>query len=35
MSNTKADDKLIGFEYQFYYFLLSLLKMQIGDTVGF
>ena len=35
MNNTKADDKLIGFEYQFYYFLLSLLKMQIGDTVGF
>lgn len=35
MSNTKADDKLIGFEYQFFYFLLSLLKMQTGDTVGF
>lgn len=35
MSNTNADDKLIGFEYQFYYFLLSLLKMQTGDTVGF
>jgi len=35
MSNTNADDKLIGFEYQFFYFLLSLLKMQIGDTVGF
>lgn len=35
MSNTSADDKLIGFEYQFYYFLLSLLEMQQGDTVGF
>lgn len=35
MSNTKADDKLIGFEYQFFYFLLSLLKMQVGDVVGF
>ncbi len=35
MSNTNADDKLIGFEYQFFYFLLSLLKMQAGDVVGF
>lgn len=35
MSNTNADDKLIGFEYQFFYFLLSLLKMQVGDVVGF
>jgi len=35
MSNTNADDKLIGFEYQFFYFLLSLLRMNIGDTVGF
>jgi len=35
MSNTNADDKLIGFEYQFFYFLLSLLRMRIGDTVGF
>jgi len=35
MSNTNADDKLIGFEYQFFYFLLSLLSMKTGDTVGF
>ncbi|MDD2791386.1 MAG: hypothetical protein PHU40_12085 [Sulfurimonas sp.] len=35
MSNTNADDKLIGYEYQFFYFLLSLLKMQQGDIVGF
>jgi len=35
MSNKKADDKLIGFEYQFFYFVLSLLKMQKGETVGF
>lgn len=35
MSDTNADDKLIGFEYQFFYFLLSLLKMQTGDIVGF
>ena len=37
MSNTNADDKLIGFEYQFYYFFLTLLKLKIGkdDTVGF
>ena len=35
MSDTNADDKLIGFEYQFFYFLLSLLRMKEGDTVGF
>lgn len=35
MSNTNADDKLIGFEYQFFYFLLKLLKMQKSDIVGF
>jgi hypothetical protein len=34
-SNTNADDKLIGFEYQFFYFILSLLKMQKDDIVGF
>jgi hypothetical protein len=35
MSNTNADDKLIGFEYQFYYFVLILLKMGKHDKVGF
>jgi len=35
MSNTNADDKLIGFEYQFYYFFLTLLKIGKNDTVGF
>lgn len=35
MNSTNADDKLIGFEYQFFYFLLSLLKMQKGEIVGF
>jgi len=35
MSDTNADDKLIGFEYQFYYFFLVLLKMSKDDTVGF
>ena len=35
MSNTNADDKLIGFEYQFFYFLLNLLQMQKNDIVGF
>jgi len=35
MSNTNADDKLIGFVYQFYYFVLTLLKMSKDDTVGF
>ena len=35
MSNTNADDKLIGFEYQFYYYFLTLLRMDKDDTVGF
>jgi len=35
MSDTNADDKLIGFEYQFYYFVLRLLKMGKNDKVGF
>jgi len=35
MSNTNADDKLVGFEYQFYYFVLTLLKMGKTDKVGF
>jgi len=35
VSNTNADDKLIGFEYQFYYFFLTLLKMGKDETVGF
>jgi hypothetical protein len=35
MSSTRADDKLLGFKYQFYYFLLELLKMKKEDIVGF
>jgi len=35
MSSTNADDKLIGFEYQFYYFVLTVLKMGKNDKVGF
>ena len=35
MSNTNAADKLMGFEYQFYYFVLILLKMGKDDKVGF
>ncbi|MFD2717892.1 hypothetical protein ACFST9_04150 [Hymenobacter monticola] len=31
---TAADDKVIGFEYQFYYFLLSLLDINEGESVG-
>lgn len=29
-----AADKSIGFEYQFYYFLYSLLTIKVGETVG-
>lgn len=35
MSGTSADDKLLGFEYQFFYFLLALLKMNKDEIVGF
>jgi len=35
MNSTNADDKLIGFDYQFYYFVLTLLKMDKRDKVGF
>ncbi len=35
MGNTRADDKQLGFEYQFYYFILRVLQMKSGDTVGF
>ncbi|WP_257744508.1 ABC-three component system protein [Burkholderia glumae] len=31
---TSADDKSIGFEYQYYYFLDRLLNMKSGQTVG-
>lgn len=35
MGNTSANDTILGFEYQFYYFLLRLLKMQENEVVGF
>lgn len=35
MSDTSAADKLLGYEYQFYYFLLTLLQMNKNDVVGF
>jgi hypothetical protein len=31
---TSADDKSIGFEYQYYYFLYRVLKMCRGESVG-
>ncbi|WP_426283749.1 hypothetical protein ACN9MG_27630 [Burkholderia ambifaria] len=31
---TSADDKSIGFEYQYYYFLDRLLNLKSGQTVG-
>ncbi|MFX4208601.1 hypothetical protein ACOTWV_07400 [Aliarcobacter butzleri] len=35
MGSTRADDKILGFEYQFYYFLLKVLKIDSDETVGF
>lgn len=35
MSDTSADDKLLGFEYQFFYFLLKLLTIKKDETIGF
>ena len=35
LNNTSADDKLIGFEYQYYVFFLALLDMNIDEGVGF
>ena len=35
MSSTRADDKILGFEYQFYYFLLEVLKLKDNEIVGF
>jgi len=35
MNDTNAADKLLGYEYQFYYFLLKLLQMEKQDIVGF
>jgi len=35
MGSTRADDKLLGFEYQFYYFLLEVLKLNNDEKVGF
>lgn len=32
---TNAADKSIGFDYQYYYFLLQALNLKIGQTVGF
>ncbi len=35
MTDTKADDKLLGYEYQFLYFLLKLLKLEKNEIAGF
>ncbi|MDD3476298.1 MAG: dsDNA nuclease domain-containing protein [Sulfurimonas sp.] len=35
MSSTRADDKILGFEYQFYYYLLEMLKLNADEKVGF
>lgn len=35
-TNATSDDKQqLGFEYQYQYFILSLLKMEHGDSVGY
>ena len=31
---TSAEDKFIGFDYQYYYFLNELLNLKRGQTVG-
>ena len=35
MGSTRADDKILGFEYQFYYFLLGILKLKDNEIIGF
>lgn len=35
MGSIRADDKLLGFEYQFYYFLLKVLKLNENEKIGF
>ncbi|MDF2543589.1 MAG: hypothetical protein K0S47_3307 [Herbinix sp.] len=32
---TSADTKIIGFDYQYFYFINELLKLSYGETVGF
>lgn len=32
---TSAADKSIGFDYQYYYFLLQVLNLKVGQSVGF
>lgn len=32
---TNAADKSIGFDYQYYYFLLQVLNLRVGQSVGF
>ncbi|MDQ7746342.1 hypothetical protein [Hydrogenophaga pseudoflava] len=32
---TNAADKSIGFDYQYYYFLLQVLNLKVGQSVGF
>lgn len=32
---TSADTKIIGFDFQYFYFINELLKLQIGQTIGY
>lgn len=34
VDTTSAEDKSIGFDYQYYYFLNELLNLKIGQVVG-
>ena len=34
-SKTSSDEQQLGFEYQYLYFILQLLKMEPGDIVGY
>ncbi len=35
MNKRSADSKLVGFDYQFYYFVYLLTKLKQGDNIGF
>jgi hypothetical protein len=35
VDKTSAEDKSIGFDYQYYYFLNELLRLKSGQTAGY
>ena len=32
---TSADTKIIGFDFQYFYFINELLKLDVGQSIGF